>query len=215
MFTGLIEEVGSVKETLQTGEQQFKQIISCSLVSEGVKIGDSIAVDGVCLTVVGFSDSEIQLDVSSETHKVTLIGNKRRGTKVNLERALKLSDRLGGHIVQGHVDSISQLISVKKSGGFYEMSFTLPSSIKQYCIHKGSITVNGISLTISDLKDASFSVALIPHTFNATTMVNLKNSESVHIETDVIARYIERLLPFQNRQEKSNLTLDFLKKHGF
>ncbi|MCP4298244.1 MAG: riboflavin synthase [Proteobacteria bacterium] len=215
MFTGLIEEVGVVKETLQIGDNQVKLIISCNLVSDEVKIGDSIAVDGVCLTVVAHSNNEIQLEVSGETHHVTLIGSKRRGTKVNLERALKLSDRMGGHIVQGHVDSISQLLSIKEMGGFFEMTFTLESSIKKYCVHKGSITVNGISLTVAELKDSSFSVALIPHTFKSTNFVDLKESDRVHIETDVIARYIERLLPFQNQESESRLTVDFLKKHGF
>jgi riboflavin synthase len=215
MFTGLIEEIGLIKGTSQIGRQQFKQTISCDIISGEVKSGDSVAVDGVCLTVVGVDRKEIQVDISSETSGVTLLSKKSKGTKVNLERALKMGDRLDGHIVQGHVDGISQLIAVKNLGNFYDISFSLDSSVKKYCIHKGSIAVNGISLTISALQEESFTVAIIPQTYTATTMSDLRAGDRVHIETDMIARYVERLLPFQNIDKNSGLTPDFLKQHGF
>ncbi|MCP4753458.1 MAG: riboflavin synthase [Proteobacteria bacterium] len=215
MFTGIIEEVGIVRSLSSMGADQLELRVGCSGIQDDLKIGDSVAVDGVCLTVVRFDGSQIDFELSSETYKTSLFPSKRNGMKVNLERALRLADRLGGHLVQGHVDCRSKVIGVQKMGGFYEIDFSLDPEVEKYVVHKGSITVNGISLTVAALKEREFKVAVIPHTFRQTSLSELNVGNEVHIETDVVARYIERLLPFQETSEHSKMTYDFLKQHGF
>ncbi len=217
MFTGIIEEVGIVKSLSIIGTNQLELSVGCQLIQGDLKLGDSVAINGVCLTVTRFSKNQVWFDLSSETLSKTTFSEKHSGNKVNLERALKLGDRLGGHIVQGHVDSCSRVLNIKEMGSFYELDFSLPIDIQKYVIPKGSITINGISLTIALLEKEMFRVAIIPHTFQQTTLSDLKIGDDVHIETDVIAKYIERLLPFQdmNQNRQGNISVDFLKKHGF
>lgn len=215
MFTGIIEEIGTIKAVDSMGAQQLELKINCSNIQSDLKLGDSVAVDGVCLTVTDFKESDVTFELSSETFKASLFPQKRKDMKVNLERALRMGDRLGGHLVQGHIDSLSKILQINKMGGFFELDFTLESTVKKYVVHKGSITINGISLTVSRLRENDFRVAIIPHTYQQTSLSELKVSDGVHIETDVIARYIERLLPFQNDKADSALTLEFLKENGF
>lgn len=218
MFTGIIEEIGTIRNLVPMGTNQSRLSIECHKVQDDLKIGDSVAVDGICLTVVRYDSEEIVLELSTETLQKSLFGEKAQGTKVNLERALRLGDRLGGHMVQGHVDSLSTVLNVHKMGDFYKIAFTIDSKVAQYFVNKGSVTINGISLTIASLKGDRFTVAVIPHTYLETTLSELKVSDRVHIETDVVARYIERLLPFAKKEEEkeeSSITYDFLKKHGF
>lgn len=217
MFTGIIEEIGIIKALSSIGKNQLELHIGCQLIQQDLKIGDSIAIDGVCLTVVRFDPSESVFELSEETLKNTLFSKKRTGDRVNLERALRLGDRLGGHIVQGHVDSYSKTLAIHRVGEFYEISFSLEPEVKRFVVPKGSISINGISLTVASLEEDRFQVAVIPHTFHQTSLSDLDVSDKVHIETDLIGRYIERLLPYQNHEdtEPSKVTLGFLHKHGF
>ena len=217
MFTGIIEEVGTIKSLSVIGKNQSELCISCTTIQADLKTGDSVAVDGVCLTVIHFDDQQVRFELSNETLETTIFPGKRDRTKVNLERALKLCDRLGGHIVQGHVDCRSKLLKINKIGNFYEMDFALDLNMMKYIAYKGSIAVNGISLTVAELTREMFRVAVIPHTYQQTSLSELRITDNVHIETDVIARYIERLLPFQTNRDfkETNITIDFLNKHGF
>ena len=216
MFTGLVEEVGTIKSIEPIGANQSKLVISCQMIQEGMKLGDSVAVNGVCLTVIRFDSQKIDVELSTETLKKSLFSKKGTGTIVNLERALQVGDRLGGHIVQGHVDSLATVLQIDKTGDFYEIAFSLNTDISRYLVDKGSITIDGISLTIAKLTETDFSVAIIPHTFQNTALSSLQPGSAVHIETDIIARYIERLLPFQQQEaQKADITPEFLRKHGF
>lgn len=212
MFTGIIEEIGIVKD--------FKQIsngaeitISCSKVLNDTKIGDSIAINGVCQTVIEMSENSFMAEVSPETLNVTNFLSLKSGEKVNLERALKLNERIGGHLVQGHVDSVAKLISAKKDTDFYTMKFEVADNAKRYIIKKGSITINGISLTVAEIEGNFITVAVIPHTYENTNLSELKTGDNVNIETDVFAKYIEKFL--LNEKTSSVITEDFLKENGF
>ena len=217
MFTGIIEEIGVVKSLSSIGAHQLELHIGCQLIQGDLKIGDSVSIDGVCLTAVRFDASESVFELSEETLRNTLFEKKRTGDRVNLERALRLGDRLGGHIVQGHVDSCSKTLAIQKAGDFYEIDFSLDPEVKKYIVHKGSIAINGISLTVAFLEENRFRVAVIPHTFHQTSLSDLDISSEVHIETDMISRYIERLLPYQNQDgpQPSKITPGFLREHGF
>ncbi|MBU2648418.1 riboflavin synthase [bacterium] len=217
MFTGIVEEIGVVKSLSSIGVSQLELCIGCRLIQDDLKIGDSVAIDGVCLTVVRFSKTEAIFELSAETLGQTLFSKKRTGDRVNLERALRLGDRLGGHIVQGHVDSCARLLAIQRAGDFFEIDFSLDPAIKRYVVHKGSISINGISLTIASLKEDQFQVAIIPHTFHQTSLSGLDVADEVHIETDMIGRYIERLLLYHNQESKepSKITPAFLRDHGF
>ncbi len=212
MFTGIIEEIGIVKD--------FKQIsngaeitISCSKVLNDTKIGDSIAINGVCQTVIEMSENSFMAEVSPETLNVTNFLSLKSGERVNLERALKLNERIGGHLVQGHVDSVAKLISAKKDTDFYIMKFEVADNAKRYIIKKGSITINGISLTVAEIEGNFITVAVIPHTYENTNLSELKTGDNVNIETDVFAKYIEKFL--LNEKTSSVITEDFLKENGF
>lgn len=208
MFTGIIEEIGKVQSV------RLNQIyIDCELVLDGTKLGDSIAVNGVCLTVVKIMPKGFVADVSPETFKVTSLGNLQTGSLVNLERAMKADGRFGGHIVSGHIDGRGKFISCKKSGDFYELEIELSSELAKYTIKKGSIAINGISLTIAGVGVNSIKVALIPHTYENTNLKELKIGDFVNIEVDMVAKYIEKFL--STGDNKSRISLEFLQEHGF
>lgn len=196
MFTGIVEEIGLIKSF--DGQ---KLIVECNKVLENTQIGDSIAIDGCCQTVVTFEKNTFTANVSSETLKVTK--GFKAGERVNLERALTPSTRMGGHIVQGHVDSIGKYMG--------NMEFKVEDS--KYIVYKGSITVNGVSLTVSKLENNIFSIAVIPHTLENTNLKDLKIGDNVNIETDILGRYIEKFLSTQNNI--SNINENFLKENGF
>lgn len=196
MFTGIVEETGFIKSF--DGE---KLVVECSKVLEGTQIGDSIAIDGCCQTVVSIGKNTFQADVSSETLKITK--GFKTGECVNLERALTASTRMGGHIVQGHVDGTAKYIG--------DMTFVVSKELDKYIVYKGSITVNGISLTVSKNQNNTFSAAIIPHTLENTNLKFLKTGDLVNIETDILGRYVEKFLSTKN----NNITEDFLKENGF
>lgn len=197
MFTGIVEEIGLIKDF--DGENLT---VECSKVLENIQIGDSIAVDGCCQTVVLFGQNYFRTNLSGETLK--LIKGFKTGQKVNLERALTPQTRMGGHIVQGHVDGVAKYLGNSK--------FEIPEELEKYVVYKGSISINGISLTISNVEKNIFTVALIPHTLENTNLKDLKAGDFVNIETDILGRYVEKFLfPHNN----TNITEDFLRENGF
>ena len=211
MFTGITEEVGTVLafNKLPHGAELK---ISCKKILEDIKLGDSISINGVCTTVVNFYNTSFGVKVSDETLKISNISKLRTGNLVNLERALKLSDRLSGHIVSGHVETVVKYIKKEQLGEFYDMYFETPSEYSKYMVKKGSVTINGISLTIANIDEKTFSCAVIPHTFENTNLKELKNSDIVNIETDILAKYTEN---FIIKKENREITQSFLDENGF
>lgn len=207
MFTGIIEELGTV-ETVKSGNITIK----CSKVTEDAEIGDSISVDGVCLTVTKFSENGFSADISQETRNVSTLSSLRCGDKVNLERALTLSERIGGHIVSGHIDAVGKIVEIKQDGEFYNVAFELPSEYEKYVIRKGSIAVNGISLTVADVSENRIKTAVIPHTFSNTSLSVANVGDYVNLEFDIISKYVEKFLL---SKDNSTVTFDLLAKSGF
>ena len=193
MFTGIVEEVGKVKG-IKKGSKSSKLTIKCRVVLEGTRVGDSIAVNGVCLTVVEIGRELLTFDVSYETLKRTTLSLLKPGESVNLERALRLGDRLGGHILQGHVDTTTKVTSIKREGEGYRFSFKLPKEYSHLVVEKGSIGIDGISLTVAELLPDSFSVAVIPHTFENTNLKFKKSGSLVNLEFDIIGKYVEKMV---------------------
>ena len=208
MFTGIIEELGKVLDI-----KSNKITIECVNVLENTKLGDSIAVNGVCLTVVNILPNSFVADVSPETFKVTSLGDLKVGSFVNLERAMSANGRFGGHMVSGHIDGRGKFISVQKNGEFYDLKVELDAEQIKYVVKKGSIAINGISLTIAGVDKNEISIAVIPHTFENTNLKTLKNGDFVNIEVDIVAKYIEKFL--STSDNKSRISLEFLQEHGF
>jgi riboflavin synthase len=200
MFTGIIEERGRITRWERTAEGGAQLTIDAPLVTEDARHGDSIAVSGVCLTVVAFGDGRFTADVMGQTLSVSAIADLAEGAEVNLERAAKVGDRLGGHIVQGHVDGVGELLQVRDEGSWRVLRFSLPTDIAPLVVDKGSIAVAGTSLTVSsvghDGPDHWFEVSLIPETLTATTLGSLAPGGRVNLETDVLARHVARMLAF-------------------
>ncbi len=196
MFTGIVEEIGKIKSF-----DGKKLVVECSKVLDGTAIGDSIAIDGCCQTVVDMTSNSFRADVSAETLNITK--GFKAGSNVNLERALTPQTRMGGHIVQGHIDGIGKYLG--------NMTFEVPKELNKYIVYKGSISVNGVSLTVAKSEGNIFSVAIIPHTLENTNLKDLKTGDFVNIETDILGRYIEKFLSTQN----NNITENFLKENGF
>lgn len=218
MFTGLIEELGTVKALTQAS-QSGKLTITCHKVLEGAKLGDSIAVNGVCLTAVRIGNGEFDADVMAETLNRSSLGILKPGSQVNLERALTLSSRLGGHLVQGHIDGVGSIGDIRQVGIAHIYRIKSPRELMKYIVPKGSIAIDGISLTVVDIEADSFSVSIIPHTGQATTLGFKKPGERVNLETDILGRYVERLLGLAEPKDMSALgagmTIDFLRENGF
>lgn len=215
MFTGLVQRIGEIVELRGSGEGMALRIRHRPQWSD-LELGESIAVDGVCLTVTAFSGETFQVDVSPETVSRTKISGRRAGHRVNLERALRLCDRLGGHLVLGHVDGVGRVASVVQSGGFWIISIEAPKHLTKYIASKGSICVDGVSLTVASLEGTLFSLALIPATIGATTLAELRAGDVVNIEVDTVARYVERLMVGEGGLEGDKPTLmDRLMNNGF
>jgi riboflavin synthase len=193
MFTGIIEELGRVRSIEHSG-RNARIVIEAHTVTDDTKLGDSIAVNGVCLTALDIKPDSFAADVSSETLARSTLGSLMPGTPVNLERAVTPSMRLGGHIVQGHVDARGKLVSVADLGESWTVRIDYPKEIARYLVFKGSVTVEGISLTIADLTDDYFEVAIIPKTWELTNLSHLKPGDDVNLEVDIIAKYIERMM---------------------
>lgn len=196
MFTGIIEELGSVRSIEERGENA-RIVIEARTVTEGTNHGDSIAVNGVCLTALDIHDDSFAADVSRETLQRSTLGSLKPGAPVNLERAVTPQTRLGGHMVQGHVDARGTFVSVEDHGESWTVRFGFPPEIARYLVFKGSVAVEGISLTIANLADDYFEVAIIPKTWEVTNLSSLKPGDGVNLEVDVIGKYVERLLAFR------------------
>ena len=212
MFTGIVEEIGSVAELIKYSNGACLKI-KCEKVLEGTKIGDSISVNGCCQTVTSIGEKIFTVDVSEETLNVTNFKELKIGTFINLERALTPASRMGGHIVQGHIDCTGKFLIYEKLSDFYNLTFEIPAEAIKYIVKKGSITINGVSLTVADINGNLIKVAVIPHTYKNTTLSNLRSNEIVNIETDILGRYVEKILSPDNNN--SRLSEDFLRENGF
>jgi riboflavin synthase len=194
MFTGIITDIGRVKSLAQNGDTRIA--INTSFDTSTIDFGASIACSGVCLTVVDKGDDWFSVDVSGETLSCTVLGSWQEGTAINLERALKVGEELGGHLVTGHVDGVGEVISIKDEGDSKKFTFSAPDSIKAFIAAKGSITINGASLTVNDVTDdktTEFCINIIPHTQEKTTFGTLSKGDHVNLEIDILARYIARM----------------------
>ena len=213
MFTGIIEETGKISAS-EKHSGGAKIYISANVVTNDTNEGDSIAVNGVCLTVLEIKSNSFAADVSNETLEKSTLGNLKTGSMVNLERAVTPSTRLGGHIVQGHVDARGKFISAAQSGEFWTVRIGFPSEMAKYLVYKGSISVEGISLTIANLAENYFEVALIPKTWELTNLSTLKSGDVVNLEADVIAKYVERIMLY-GKEKSEGITVEKLSKLGF
>ena len=193
MFTGLIEETGKIGNVIG-GNGILSICVYCENVLSGLKIGESVSVSGICLTVVKIDADSFWVDLTSETIKRSTAKNWVSGSIVNLERALSFSDRLGGHLVQGHIDGVSVVTSIQVLGDSWDVEFSLDNYFSKYVIEKGSITIDGTSLTVAGMSKNGFKVCLIPKTLNITTLQNLSEGDEVNIEVDMIAKHLEKLL---------------------
>lgn len=215
MFTGIIEEIGSI-EGIKRGEKSSKIVIKAKKVLEGTKLGDSICTNGVCLTVTQINEKTFEADVMAETMRRSNLGYLSMGARVNLERALSLQGRFGGHIVSGHIDGIGTIVSFIKEDNAIWVTINTPSSLLRYIVEKGSIAIDGISLTVAYVDDKSFKVSIIPHTGEETILLTKKVGETVNLECDVIGKYVEKLLGIRSEKEnKSSITEEFLRSNGF
>ena len=198
MFTGIIEELGRVRKVEKRGEDA-RIVIEARTVTEGSRDGDSISVNGVCLTVLDVKPEAFAADVSKETLFRSTLGNLKPGLPVNLERAVTPATRLGGHIVQGHVDARGTFLGSENHGDSWTFRFAYPKEIARYLVFKGSVAVEGVSLTIAELTDDYFEIAVIPKTWEVTNFSQLKAGDEVNLEVDVIAKYVERILTSEGR----------------
>lgn len=194
MFTGIIESLAEVMSIQDMGgDQRFRLKVDGSILSS-VKTGDSIAINGVCLTVISFDQNSIDVDVSNETLSCTALNDYKTGDQLNLERAMTLSDRLDGHLVTGHVDSTATVSMIKPDGRSRVLEFECDADIMRYIVHKGSVCVDGTSLTVNAVKDNKFSINVIPHTLEETIISDYQAGTKVNIEVDIVARYIEKMM---------------------
>ena len=218
MFTGIIEELGRVRALERRGEG-VRMRVEARAVSEGTREGDSIAVNGVCLTALEVSAEGFSADGSRETLQRSTLGRLRAGSFVNLERAVTPQTRLGGHIVQGHVDARGRFLSAEEHGGSWTVRIGFPKEIARYLVFKGSVAVEGISLTVAALADDYFEIAVIPKTWAVTNLSHLRPGDEVNLEADIIAKYVERILAVGRSDEGSTparpLTLEKLSDLGY
>ncbi|HIS37484.1 TPA: riboflavin synthase [Candidatus Scatousia excrementigallinarum] len=212
MFTGIVEEIGIVRGFTKKSHGA-DIVVKCQKVLKDTVIGDSISINGCCQTVVALDDCTFTANVSDETMKISTLGNFQSGDLVNLERALTPISRMGGHIVQGHVDCTGKFLRFEKLSDFYNLTFEIPHAESKYVVYKGSIAINGVSLTVAEINGNIFKTAIIPHTYETTTLHTLKSGDNVNIETDILGKYIEKFLSVNNNGNRLNE--DFLKENGF
>jgi riboflavin synthase len=213
LFTGLIEDLGTLRE-VRRGAEETRLTVATALPMSELTLGESIAVNGICLTVVAFGNGSFSADVSTETVARTTFAELAPGHRVNLERALRLSDRLGGHLVSGHVDGVGTVLERIREGNATRFTFRIPAALSRYLVSKGSVAVDGISLTVNAVDGETFSLTIIPHTMVMTTLQTLAAGGRVNIETDIIGKYVERFLRAGEGKE-SSIDRQFLAKHGF
>lgn len=216
MYTGLIEEIGTISN-IQKSDNSVYLTIDCAKVLDGIKIGDSISINGACQTVTEFNGKSFKVFASSETLSVTTFKSFKTGQKVNLERTMRLCDRLDGHLVSGHVDGIADVKEIKKIGETTEFYFETSKEHARQIVKKGSVTIDGISLTVAEIKDNCFKIAVIPHTIKSTNLQYLKLKDRVNLETDMIAKYIEKYLLSNDNSNNTDARIDMnlLERNGF
>ncbi len=232
MFTGIVEKVGVVK-SVKRGQKSFSLTFGLPEIFDDVKIGDSIAINGVCLTVNSMESGTWTADVMPETVRNTGLYEVKAGSEVNMERAMAANGRFGGHIVSGHIDGMGKIVKIKKDDIAYRYEITAGDDVMRYIVRKGSITIDGISLTVADIGTNSFEVSVIPHTLDVTVLKNKKQGDTVNLETDIVGRYIEKLfvdedqnLLYMNREifskkqvksqmGKRDISRDFLSENGY
>lgn len=215
MFTGIVEEKGEVVEIKRNGTDSFIKIRTKKLL-DGVRLGDSIAVNGVCLTVTKIDSNIFQADVMNETLKRSSLGSLSSGSQVNLERAMAADGRFGGHIVSGHIDGTGVISDIKNDGIAVWYTISADSGIMRYIVEKGSVAIDGISLTVAKVTEHDFSVSVIPHTAEVTILSSKKTGDIVNLENDIIGKYVEKLMKSaENSARKSGMNLNFLAENGF
>ena len=215
MFTGIVEEMGAITSVEPTLGGTRLTVLASTVLAD-LRVGDSISINGACLTVVTKDEQSFTVEVSPETLSVTTLGRLTGGAPVNLERAMKLNERIGGHLVAGHVDAVGRIRNRQQEGNAIVFVIEAPSQVLRYCVHKGSVTVDGISLTINEVTDHSFSVAVIPHTAAVTTFGLKQIDDQVNLESDLIGKFVERLLQQRSQLPRATPAIDkdYLKKHG-
>ncbi|WP_172561603.1 riboflavin synthase [Vibrio furnissii] len=217
MFTGIVEAVGTLTAITPKGEDITISVNAGKLDMSDVKLGDSIATNGVCLTVVAFDSHSYSADLSLETLKKSGFADYKVGDKVNLEKAMLPTTRFGGHIVSGHVDGVGEIVERNQVGRAIEFWVAMPAELSKYVAEKGSMTVDGISLTVNDLRKNAFKLTIVPHTTQETTIDHFQVGRKVNLEVDVLARYLERLLHGGREEQpaESRITMEFLQQNGF
>jgi len=213
MFSGIIEEIGQIQK-IDSINGGIKLTISADKILEDIKTGDSVSVDGICLTVTSFNKNNFTVDAVGETLKKTTLSKIKNKSYVNLERAIRFNERIGGHLIQGHVNSIAKINQLKKLGENYLLQIELPSDLMKYVIKEGSIAVDGISLTVADIHDNKINISIIPHTWQNTTLQYKTENDFVNIEVDFTAKYIENFIK-NFLSQKNEITEEMLKKLGY
>lgn len=214
MFTGIVEEIGSVRR-ITRGARSAVLEIACRKVLEGTKIGDSIAVNGICLTVTAISAQGFSADVMHETLDRSALAQLVSGSHVNLERAMAANGRFGGHIVSGHVDGTGRITQIRRDDNAIWFTVTCETALLRYIVEKGSITIDGTSLTVADVTDSGFSISAIPHTLAVTVLGERRQGDRVNLECDIIGKYVEKLLQPAKPAAESGISREFLAEHGF
>lgn len=217
MFTGIIEEIGTVRQMIP-GKESYRLTVNARKVLEGTRVGDSIATNGICLTVTAIHGSSFDADVMAETVRRTNLSSLRAGSQVNLERALTLSSRLGGHIVSGHIDGTGVITGMEREDNAVWITVAAGPELLKYMIEKGSIAIDGISLTLAYVDGHCFKVSVIPHTGEETILLKKKPGDTVNLECDLIGKYVEKLMNFQPEETKKpsgGISAAFLTEHGF
>lgn len=210
MFTGIVEEVGRILSIKPTS-----LVMEADKVLDGTKLGDSIAVNGVCLTVVRIGNKEFEADVMPETKRCSNLRNVKLGEKVNLERAMAADGRFGGHMVSGHIDGEGSILEIKEEDNAFWYFICAKEEILKYVVRKGSVAIDGISLTVAKVEKEGFYVSIIPHTRKETSLSDKKIGDRVNVECDMVGKYIEHFISFQDRKKESSLNEEFLKKFGY
>ena len=211
MFTGIVEELGTIKNLRISGHSGVITI-SAKKVLKGTQIGDSIAVNGICLTVTSMSDDYFSADIMAETVRRSSLKNAATGDKVNLERAMAANGRFGGHIVSGHVDGVGTITDMKREENAIWVTVSADEAIHKYIVEKGSVCLDGISLTVAAVSDTDFKVSVIPHTGEETTLLKKKTGSPVNIENDIVGKYIEHFINYDSSKKSSGLTMDMLRE---
>ena len=211
MFTGIVEEQGTVKN-VQKNTSSMQLVIRAERILDDIKLGDSISVNGVCLTVIAFSQSEFTVDVMPETFHATTTNLLNSGSAVNLERAMAANGRFGGHFVSGHIDGVGKILKKRPTANAVYIDISIPEDVSNYCIPKGSITIDGTSLTIFEISKSILTVSLIPHTYQETVLGQKKERELVNLECDLLGKYVHR---YVTNKKESTITQDFLQQNGF